>query len=75
LEAERLVKSGEKNSSKIIKHIKDMISAEKLANVEYIKIVDQEDLRDVNEIDKKALIALAVRFGSTRLIDNIEVEV
>jgi len=75
LDAERLVKSGEKNSSKIIKHIKDMISAEKLANVEYIKIVDQEDLRDVNEIDKKALIALAVRFGSTRLIDNIEVEV
>ncbi len=74
-EAEDLIKNGERNSSNIIKYINERISCEKPACIEYIKIVDASDLKDAATVGKKALIALAVRFGSTRLIDNILVEV
>lgn len=74
-EAEALIKSGERSSEKIISNMFGMIAAEKLADIDYIKIVDAQDLSDVSLIDKKVLIALAVKFGNTRLIDNVEVEV
>jgi pantoate--beta-alanine ligase len=74
-EAEALIKNGERSSEKIIKHIFKMISSEKPADIDYIKIVDAMSLKDVSSIDKKVLIALAVKFGNTRLIDNVEVEV
>lgn len=74
-EAEALIKSGERSSEKVIRNMFGMIAAEKLADIDYIKIVDAQNLNDVSLIDKKVLIALAVKFGNTRLIDNIEVEV
>ena len=42
--------------------------------IEYISIVDAESLERLEYINKKALIAVAVRLGTTRLIDNIIVE-
>ena len=74
-EAEKMIKSGEKDPEKIIKKIKDIISQEKLANIDYIEIVNFDTLKTVDKIRGKVLIALAVKFGNTRLIDNIIVEV
>ncbi|MCE5276552.1 MAG: pantoate--beta-alanine ligase [Planctomycetaceae bacterium] len=39
--------------------------------VDYIQIVDPRTLRDVEETDAPVLVALAVKFGQTRLIDNV----
>ena len=47
----------------------------KEADVDYIEIVDANSLKAIEEINGKVLIALAVKFGSTRLIDNVIVEV
>ena len=44
-----------------------------LARVDYAEIVDTETLQPVSRIDKPALLALAVFFGRTRLIDNLTV--
>jgi len=44
------------------------------AKIDYISIVDNELLQPLTIIDKPALIALAVKIGSTRLIDNIVVD-
>jgi pantoate--beta-alanine ligase len=74
-EAEELVKIGERDSLKIIEYINNKITSENLACVDYIKVSDPESLQDVAIINKKVLIALAVKFGTTRLIDNILVEV
>lgn len=74
-EAEELVKSGERDGLKIIEFINNKITSESLACVDYIKVSDPESLEDVAIINKKVLIALAVKFGTTRLIDNILVEV
>lgn len=47
------------------------IQKENLANIDYVEILDLEDLSEIKEIQKGALAAVAVRFGKTRLIDNI----
>lgn len=52
-----------------------MINNEPLAAIDYIEIVDALSLSDITAIKGKVLIALAVRIGKTRLIDNILVEV
>lgn len=75
LNAQKLVDSGERSKEKLYKSIFEQISSESLANIEYIEIVDADTLENVNNIEKRALVALAVRFGNTRLIDNIILEV
>ena len=42
--------------------------------IDYVQIVDQEDLADVENTSERVLIVLAVRFGGVRLIDNLLVE-
>ncbi len=74
-DAQKLVESGERSKEKLYKSIHDHISSESLANIEYIEIVDADTLENINKIEKRMLVALAVRFGNTRLIDNIILEV
>lgn len=73
--AEKQIKQGEKNTYKIKLNIENMINEEPLSKIDYISIVDINTLDDISEITDKALIAIAVKFGTTRLIDNIIVEV
>ncbi len=49
------------------------IATAPLARVDYAEVVDAEDLQPVRFIDKKTLLAVAVFFGRTRLIDNLVV--
>lgn len=44
------------------------------ASIEYAQAVDDDTLVDVTRLEGRVLLALAVRFGSTRLIDNITLE-
>lgn len=69
-DAEILVKKGEKKSASLIERMREMIEAEPLAKIDYIEIVDLDELAPIKEIKKEALIALAVFIGKTRLIDN-----
>jgi len=73
--ASDMVKTGERDSKKICSEMRRMISKEPLANIDYIAITDPDSLQDIAEIKGKTLIALAVRIGNTRLIDNILIEV
>ena len=47
------------------------IEAEPLARIDYVEAVDDEELTPVSTLDRPVLLALAVRFGVARLIDNI----
>lgn len=71
LEAEEEIAKSEKNADKIRKKTAKMIGSEKLARLDYIEIVDTEDLNQKTTIDGPVLIAVAAWFGKTRLIDNI----
>lgn len=59
----------------LIKIIEDEIKTEDLADIEYVQVVDTEEIKDMDVIDRDCLVALAVRFGTTRLIDNFFFEV
>ena len=73
LKARTLIKSGEKNSGRIKAAMKSMIDKKKTAKIDYVSIVDTKDLKDVERIKNRVLIALAIKIGPTRLIDNMVV--
>ncbi len=52
----------------------DVLEAEPLASVDYVSVADVATLEELDVIDRPALVSLAVRIGSTRLIDNIVIE-
>ncbi len=72
--AKTLIKRGEPDPAVITAEIRRIIDETGPADIDYIEIVDPADLHTVERIDRRVLIALAVRLGSTRLIDNIQVD-
>ncbi|MBS3982811.1 MAG: pantoate--beta-alanine ligase [Dethiobacter sp.] len=75
LQVSEKIQGGQRDASAIQAFIVKEISSEPLATIDYVSIVDTEEIRPVKKISGRILIALAVRFGKTRLIDNIIVEV
>ncbi len=75
--AQQLIRSGERNTEKIINEMDSMIRSKNPSVIDYIEIVGTEDLvkKDIITNGEKVLIPIAVRFGKTRLIDNIIINV
>jgi pantoate--beta-alanine ligase len=73
--AQKRIDEGERKSKVLIKEIRETIESEPLARIDYISITDMIELKELKTLKGKCLIALAVYFGSTRLIDNIIVDV
>jgi pantoate--beta-alanine ligase len=69
--AQDMVNNGESSASKVSAEMKRLIRKVKGTRVEYIAIVNSDTLEPVKEIKGKTLIALAVRIGKARLIDNV----
>lgn len=72
-EATRLIEKGENDCHIIKKKMEEIIKAEPRLKIDYIEIVDPEELRPLEKITDEALIALAVYCGQTRLIDNLRI--
>lgn len=68
--AEDMVGSGESSAARVIGEMKRLIHRVKGTRIEYVEIVNSDTLEPVKEIKGKTLIALAVRIGKARLIDN-----
>ena len=68
--AERLFKRGETSAQALLRSARAEIDNEPLAGAEYVKLCDAETLDDIETIDHAAVLALAVRIGKARLIDN-----
>jgi len=68
--AERLLRRGESSAQSLLSLVSAELAKEPLANLEYVKLCDPETLMDLESVDRTALLALAVRFGKARLIDN-----
>ena len=69
--AEDMVNNGESSASQVSAEMKRLIRKVKGTRVEYVAIVNSDTLEPVKEIKGKTLIALAVRIGKARLIDNV----
>lgn len=75
IEAETLVRKGERKSQTIKKQIEQKIREAPLARIDYVEIVDGKTLESLEVLSGKVLIALAVKFSRARLIDNVLLEV
>jgi len=70
-EAKIAAREGERNTAKLAEIVRRKIETEPLAQIDYVAVVDNEMLEPVDKIGEAAvLIAVAVRFGKTHLIDN-----
>ncbi|MDO8426628.1 MAG: pantoate--beta-alanine ligase, partial [Deltaproteobacteria bacterium] len=61
---------GERESRAVIDKVKKIIEKEQSTVIEYVKVCDKGSLTDLERIEEGALLAVAVRIGETRLIDN-----
>ena len=71
-EAKVAYKQGERSAARLIQIVEERIGTEPLATVDYVSVVDGRTLEPVEKVgDGETLIAVAVRFGEVRLIDNV----
>src|SRR5664279_4909822 len=68
--AQNLYAASERKAESIIREVEKIIKSSDYTDIDYIKICDTITLEDVDEIKSQAVIALAVKVGATRLIDN-----
>jgi len=73
--AEEMILAGERDTARLITAMKRVLAAEPSGDPDYVEIVSSDSLEQVNILRKDCLVLLAVRFGATRLIDNMLVEI
>ena len=71
--AKAMAKEGVSDASQLLEAMRDVVSAEPLARIDYIEAVDGETLMPKEKLAAGDLVAMAVYIGSTRLIDNFTV--
>lgn len=70
--AKALYDSGERNAGKLVGCVREGLFSDPALRVEYIELRDAEELSVLETVDRPAVLALAVRVGKTRLIDNVK---
>jgi len=70
VKAREMWTSGTRNATELIAVIRSEIEESNPARIDYIEVVSQARLEPLEKVDAPALIAVAVFFGHTRLIDN-----
>ena len=72
--AQRLYEEGERDANTLRRRLTETVEQEPLAEIDYISVADVETLVELDKIGDKALVSLAVKIGTTRLIDNVVIE-
>jgi pantoate--beta-alanine ligase len=73
-EASRRFAQGERDPSVLVRAMTEHVASAPGAALDYAACVDAQTLAPATSLDRPALLALAVRFGSTRLIDNVSLQ-
>ncbi len=71
--ARELVQGGERDAAGLERAVRAVLAGAPLGRVDYVEIVSRADLSPVALLEGECLVAVAVWFGDTRLIDNITV--
>jgi pantoate--beta-alanine ligase len=73
-EAKEAYDNGERDAGMLRQIIRDTLATEPLAEVQYVSCADYEALEELETVESKALLSMAVFVGKTRLIDNFVLE-
>ena len=68
--AREAYEQGKRDGERLRQIMRDVLTAEPLAKMQYVSCADYDTLEELDEIKGKALLSMAVLFGKTRLIDN-----
>ncbi|MCM0082229.1 pantoate--beta-alanine ligase [Geomonas sp. Red32] len=68
--AKEALRGGEQSVAALKKAVAEVIEAEPMAEIDYLEFRDPDTLLELEQADERTLLALAVRIGSVRLIDN-----
>ena len=68
---EEVFRRGERDTAKLIWASKQVIAQEPSVRLDYLEVVDPENLESMPVISGEALVAVAAFVGTTRLIDNV----
>lgn len=71
LKARDLAAKGEKSAERIVAVARELIATAPLGRIDYLELVDADVLQPIESVRPNSLLATAVLFGKTRLIDNI----
>lgn len=69
------IEAGERDAQTVIGIITESLKTEPLARIDYVEVVDFENIQRTPRIEGEVLVAIAVYIGRTRLIDNFIVNV
>lgn len=69
------IECGERDAQKVIAVIRENLETEPLARIDYVEVVDFENIQRTEKITGETLVAIAVYIGKTRLIDNFIVNI
>ena len=69
--AKMLYADGENKVAELKKVVSDILAAEPMATVDYVELYSFPELLSIEEVKGPALLAIAVKIGKTRLIDNV----
>lgn len=70
-EAQKVFQAGDRHGTVIIEAVKSKLTQVSDIEVEYITLVNPTTLAPLEQVEERGLLAIAVRFGTTRLIDNM----
>jgi pantoate--beta-alanine ligase len=73
--ARRAMEEGEREAARIIGLMRQEFAGELLATADYVEIVEADSFEPIMRLTRSCLVLLAARFGATRLIDNMQVEI
>jgi pantoate--beta-alanine ligase len=68
--ARKRVDAGEGSADNLRREMRGIIEMEKYAEVDYVSVCDPRSFEELEKVGSEALVALAVKIGGTRLIDN-----
>jgi pantoate--beta-alanine ligase len=71
LAIQELLQKGEHDSARLLAMALSVLAEEPAVELDYCRVVDPDTLEDIPDVGKGALVAVAARIGTTRLIDNL----
>jgi pantoate--beta-alanine ligase len=71
LEGADMARAGETSATRIVSAVREAIRQAPLARIDYVDLVDADNFQPLERVRPNSLLAVAVFFGRTRLIDNI----
>lgn len=74
-QAEKTIQDGEKNPKEILSFMETSLKDRIDGTIDYIEIYSYPDLTEIDTLQGKIIIAVAVKFSKVRLIDNIVIEI